>query len=162
MSQTPDTARPDQAAEGIVKADKRGRMIRNIPVKSLLRRMKSIAQQVNEEGTADHRLAAEMIGLLSALAVEEGLTSEEVPLRTRVEWALRTAPMIAQLREGWGKKKETRYPKTVEGVKNEIAKRTDKLKMLAAAIEGAPKEAVQMALDEANDGEEVVDAEEVD
>ena len=96
----------------------------------------------------DFSMTAEVLSVLGAINLENGLGSEDVPLKDRVEWTLRMAPFLSQLREGFSRKKGAKLPKTTAALAEETAKRSASIKKLVSALNKSPAESGKAAADE--------------
>ena len=117
---------------------------------SILRSLPTTDARIVKSGLSniDFSMTAEVLSVLGAINLETGLGNEDVPLKDRVEWTLRMAPFLSQLREGFSRKKGTKLPKTTAALAEETAKRSESIKKLMSALNKSPAEAGQAAADE--------------
>lgn len=139
----------------------RGRSGGNYPgLKHLLAICPSTAKTVEKHGldAFDPKLASKVISMLSAAVLEEGLAAGDldVPLYKRVDWALKSAPLISQLKEEKAKEQPSKYPETEKAVQEEIASLGQRVANLLTSINKNLPVAVDTALDIAEKQEEKV------
>jgi len=117
---------------------------------SILKSLPTTDARIVKGGLAsiDFSMTAEVLSVLGAINLENGLGSEDVPLKDRVEWTLRMAPFLGQLREGFSRKKGNKLPKTTAALAEETAKRSASIKKLVDALKKTPAEAGKIAADE--------------
>lgn len=142
MSKSPDPLPFElEEDEGLVK--KNGRPKNIIPMKSLLRALPNTADRIEEGGVRniDFSMTAEVLAVLGAINLENALSSDDVNLKDRVEWTLRLAPFLTQLREGFARKKGVKLPKTTAALAEEMARRSESIKKLAGALGKPAQEA---------------------
>lgn len=102
------------------------------PLDSVTRAIKGVEQIANEVGELDFSLTRKQLATDSAITLERGLRANEqvVPLKQKVEWALRIAPFIAMLETLVPKDTGASMPKTEKGVEAELGSRIDNLKKM--------------------------------
>lgn len=159
-SNTPEPV-PFEIEDELLEGKKPGRP-RVIPIKSILRSLPSTAERA-EKGLVnlDFSMTAEVLAVLGAINLESALGSDEVNLKDRVEWTLRMAPFLTQLREGFSRKKGAKMPKTTQALAEEASKRSESIKTLMAALGKSPAEAGAAAAEEVL-GDEDADVRESD
>lgn len=156
-SNTPPVADPEMVEEGLVKADMRGRPATPLPMKTILRRIPSVADQAAEGRAVDLPLAGEMLALIAAITLEKGLRDTDIPLSTRVDWALRSPALFIKLADGFAPKKKNNYPATKAGVQEEVAARMAKIKELSEKLSRSSPQAIEAVLVEATDEGNIAD-----
>jgi len=124
--------------EGIKKP---GRPRNVIPINSLMRGLPTTADRLATDGMAslDFSMTAEVLAVLGAITLERALGTDEVSIEKRVEWTLRLAPFLGQLREGFVRRKGAKLPATTQALAEEASKRSSSIKTLMAAL-GKPAE----------------------
>lgn len=114
-----------------------------IPLKSVLRSLPTTAARAEKTGLQglDFSMTAEVLAVLGAINLESGLGSEDVPLKDRVDWTLRMAPFLTQLREGFARRKGAKMPQTTAALAEEASKRSASIKRLTEALAKTPAQA---------------------
>ena len=127
---------------------------------SILKSLPTTDLRVVTNGIAniDFSMTAEVLSVLGAINLEMALGSEDVALKDRVEWTLKMAPFLSQLREGFTRKKGNKLPKTTAALAEESAKRSASIKKLIEALSKTPTEAGKIASEEILEDEDDNDA----
>ena len=141
---------PLDVEEELNRYGKPGRPRNVVPFKSLIRSLPTTAQRAEKTGLKDldFSMTAEVLAVLGAINLETGLSSDDVALKDRVDWVLRMAPFLTQLREGFSRKKGAKMPKTTEALAQEASRRSESIKKLMDALGKTPAEAGKMAAEE--------------
>jgi hypothetical protein len=121
MSNLPDIP-PGVEEEGMAAPRKVGRPRNKPPMGSVLNVIKGIEAVLRETGELDFSIAKKQIASYSAVSIERGLTAadKEIPLKLKVDWALRTGPVIAMLDSLIPKDAGKGFPKTEAAIDEEI------------------------------------------
>ena len=133
--------------QGIYKS---GRPRAVIPINSLMRAIPSTADRLANDGMAslDFSMTAEVLAVLGAITLERALGTDDVSIEKRVEWTLRLAPFLGQLREGFPRRKSAKLPATTQALAEEAGKRSASIKTLMAALGKPAEEAGTIAANE--------------
>lgn len=148
-SKRPDQTSPKVALEGAVKRDNRGRPANPMPLKSILRRMPSVAEFVEKDGVqgSDLTFLAKLLVLQHAILLQTVYRDDEVDLLRKVEVANKALGIIDKLRDGWRDPNadKAKYPHTETELDGELAKRLKQMQELDKAIKDPdPKVAEQI------------------
>lgn len=156
MSKSPNPV-PFEVEEEEIRVDgKRPGRAKVIPLKSVLRSLPTTAARAERGGlqNLDFSMTAEVLAVLGAINLESGLGSDEVPLKDRVDWTLRMAPFLTQLREGFARRKGAKMPQTTAALAEEASKRSASIKRLTEALAKTPAQAGAAAASEVLEGQD--------